>query len=238
MCRRRTVAVASIMILSLILLNGLFTNAAAAPEDFAGAYTCTFNGDISGIAITQVDSRGRLYGLIWSERERVVDYVAGWATVDDSGNFAFTSACGMWVEGSILEAGIVSGTWSYLGYEGTVRGEQDTGSIDPYVGHYSLYINGDYTGTCDAQITSDGQFSGEFKINGVDETDSIYMGMVDSRGNIIAISHSDTGAKGQVTTSGEISGVWSSGDGSGTFSTQAAGESSGGGGGCFIAPLF
>ena len=241
--RRNVSPVTFVLILSLILFCGLFSNATAAPEDYAGAYKCTFGGDITGIAIVQVDAWGSLYGLIWSEQEQAVDYVAGGATVDDSGNFSFFSYCGMWVTGAISEAGVISGTWDYQTYDGTLSGELDTGSIDPYVDNYSIYVSGDYTGTCDAQITSDGRFSGTFQINGVDGTDEVYMGMVDSAGNIIVISYDETGAKGQVTEAGEINGTWRNEDSSGTFSTQAGGSSGGGGGGgggggCFIASLF
>jgi hypothetical protein len=243
--QRSSFVLIRVLMIAAILSGGFLQHATAAPEDYAGAYTCTFSGDMSGIAIVQVDTWGSLYGLIWSDQEQVADYVAGWATVDGSGNFAFTSYCGMTVEGSISEEGAISGTWDYLTYEGTLDGDLDTGSIEPYAGDYTIDIKGDHTGTCDGRITSDGQFSGDFEIDGVEDADSVYMGMVDSQGNIIVITNDDTSAKGQITSSGAISGTWSNEEYSGTFSTQAVGSSGGSGGGgggggsgCFITSLL
>ena len=102
--RRNVSPVTFVLILSLILFCGLFSNATAAPEDYAGAYTCTFGGDMNGIAIVQVDAWGSLSGLIWSEQEQTVDFVAGEA-VEDGGNFAFISYCGMAVTGAISASG-------------------------------------------------------------------------------------------------------------------------------------
>ncbi|MFZ1982949.1 MAG: hypothetical protein WAU91_00970, partial [Desulfatitalea sp.] len=215
----------------IFLFPSLFSNLFAATEDYAGAYTCTFSGGITGIAIVHVSTSGSLEGVIWSEQQQTVDYVAGWASVDENGIFSFVSYCGMQVDGSISTEGAISGSWVYQSASGSLAGEKDNGSLDAYAGSYSGTFSGDYTGTWSAGIDSEGIISGEFQRNGQSGTDEVNMGMIDSAGNMIMISYEDISAKGEIDGSGAISGVWNDGTYSGTYTTAAASSSSSGGGG-------
>lgn len=224
------------LILTLTVTGVMFDSIAwAAAEDYAGAYTCTFGGDITGMAIMQVDADGYLYGVIWSEGPQTVDIVAGWASVDDDGNFDFTSHCGMQVVGAISTAGEISGTWTYTTYTGSFSGQPDDGSVSVFAGDYSGTFGGDASGTWTTTISSEGEAAGQMLRQGESTPDTIYLGLVDGAGNIIAMTYSEISIKGTVDTSGAISGTWSDGTYSGTFTNQAAADSGGGGGGgCFL----
>lgn len=225
--------------ITLSMMMGPVPSLMAAPEDYAGAYTCTFSGDMTGTAIFHVNALGSLQGVIWSDQQQTVDYVAGWASADDNGNFSFTSYCDMQVQGSIQLTGEISGTWTYETYNGSVTGQKDTGSMDPYAGNYQISIQGDISGTGSFTISSQGTISGELHENGENQAVDIYLGMADSLGNMISITDDETGAKGQIDSSGNISGVWRNGSSSGTFTNSTASSSGGGGsgGGCFIGSI-
>lgn len=223
------------LILTLTVTGAMFDSSAwAAAGDYAGAYTCTFDGDITGMAIMQVDVDGYLYGVIWSEGPQTADIVAGWASVDDDGDFSFTSHCGMQVVGAISATGQISGTWIYTTYTGSFSGQPDDGSLSEFAGAYSGSFSGDASGTWTTTISSDGEADGEMLRQGESTADTIYLGLVDSSGNIIALTYSEISIKGTVNTSGAISGIWTDGTYSGTFTNQAAADSGGGGGGCFL----
>ena len=236
--KKRCVAPAVVLMCIVILFPALYSNLLAATEDYAGAYTCTFSGAISGIAIVHVDASGGLEGVIWSREDQTVDYVAGGAGVDADGIFSFVSFCGLYVEGSITPEGVISGTWEYgYGQTGTFEGELDTGSPDAFAGSYSGTFSGDDSGTWSASISSDGLVTGELHSTANGST-AVHLGMVDSLGNVIMITENDISIKGSIDTSGRISGIWTDRTYSGTFTNQSTGDSGGGGGGggggCFI----
>lgn len=227
----------AVLCIVLTILIGPVPCLMAASEDYAGAYTCTFNGDMTGIAILHVNAQGSLQGVIWSDQQQTVDYVAGWASADDNGNFSFISYCDMQVQGAIQLTGGISGTWTYGNHSGAVSGQKDTGSMDPYAGNYQIFIKGDISGTGSFTVSSQGTISGEIQTGGENQAEDIYLGMADSLGNMIAITADETGAKGQIDASGNISGVWRNGTSSGTLTNSTASSSGGGGGGgggCFI----
>ena len=241
--RKRLWAVGVMLVLTVVIFPSFLSYLSAATEDYVGAYTCSFDGDMSGIAIVHVDNWGTLEGVIWSEQEQTVDYVAGWASVDGDGNFSFFSGCGMWVEGAITASGEINGAWDYQTYSGTLTGVQDTGSLDAYVGSYSGRYTGDDTGQWRADIDSDGNITGEMQRSGDTDVDDVYLGMVDSQGNMILITDADTSAKGTIDASNNVSGTWTVEDLSGSFSSQTetndgSDGGGGGGGGCFLSSLL
>ena len=234
----------------ILLLSAPFSNLWAATEDYAGAYTFTFSGALSGIAIMHVDTSGNLEGVIWSQEEQAVDYVLGGAHVDDNGDFLFSSICGLVVEGSITLEGIINGTWEYnYGQTGTLVGEKDDGSLDAFVGSYAGTFSGDESGTWHAEITADGNISGELRPTDQIDSVDVNIGMVDSAGNVVMITDNEISIKGLVHSSGLISGIWNDGTHTGTFTNQAGdgdadgdGTATGDGGGdssgaCFISTL-
>ena len=233
---------AAVLCIALSVLLGPVPNLLAATEDYAGAYTCTFSGDMTGMAIFHVNAQGSLQGVIWSDQQQTVDYVAGWASADDNGNFSFTSHCDMQVQGAIQLTGEISGNWTYKSNNGSVAGQKDTGSMDPYAGNYQISIQGDISGTGSFTISSQGTISGEIRKSGESQPADIYLGMADSQGNLISIMDDETAAKGQIDPSGNISGEWRNNSSSGTFKSSTAGSSGssgdgGGGGGCFIGSI-
>jgi hypothetical protein len=164
--------------------------------------------------------------------------IATTATCLSAAPEAFTGTYTCTFDGALAGTGIVQVDKDGFLYGVLWSDMYDTGSIEAYVGSYSVSVTGDISGSGTFTIGQNGHITGQLQDNGGSNPDEVYLGLVNSQGDILIVTEEETGVRGQIGSTGSVSGVWKNGTLSGTFSSKdSSGSDGGGGGGCFIDTL-